>query len=113
MNDRNWRDFIGMQAPNAAQWFVVAVVVATVVVACAGCSTAPARVELRTVSVPVPIECQEPEPARPVMPTEQLVFGATVDQYAVASMAEIERREGYEGELRTALENCRKPIRPP
>lgn len=25
-------------------------------------------------------------------------------------MAEIERREGYEGELRTALENCRKDV---
>jgi hypothetical protein len=25
-------------------------------------------------------------------------------------MAEIERREGYEGELLAALENCRKPI---
>ncbi|RYE41961.1 MAG: hypothetical protein EOP24_34655 [Hyphomicrobiales bacterium] len=32
--------------------------------------------------------------------------------FARAAMAEIERREGYEGELLTALENCRAPIRP-
>lgn len=37
---------------------------------------------------------------------------ATLDQFAQAAMAEIERREGYEGELVTALENCRNPINP-
>lgn len=52
-------------------------------------------------------------PHRPVMPTESLGGAATtLDQFAQAAMAEIERREGYEVELRTALENCRKPISP-
>ncbi|RYF06334.1 MAG: hypothetical protein EOO31_10225 [Comamonadaceae bacterium] len=41
----------------------------------------------------------------PAMPTEALRLGATVDDFARAAMAEIERREGYEGELLTALEN--------
>jgi hypothetical protein len=41
-----------------------------------------------------------------------LRLGATVDDFARAAMAEIERREGYEGELLTALENCRAPIKP-
>lgn len=63
-------------------------------------------------NVPVPVECEEPVPARPVMPTERLATTATLDQFAQAAMAEIERREGYEGELLAALENCRKPINP-
>ena len=44
------------------------------------------------------------------MPTEALRPGATVDQYVQASAAEIERREGYEGLLRTALAACTAPI---
>lgn len=43
---------------------------------------------------------------------ETLRPGATVDDFARAAMAEVERREGYEGELLTALENCRAPIKP-
>lgn len=76
-----------------------------------GCGTAP-HVEIQRVAVPVPVECREPVPARPVMPTESLGAATTLDQFAQAAMAEIERREGYEVELRTALENCRKPIDP-
>lgn len=78
----------------------------------AGCKTAPQRIEIQRVSVPVPVECKEPVPVRPVMPTEGLEATATLDQFAQATTAEIERREGYEGELLAALENCRKPINP-
>ncbi len=46
------------------------------------------------------------------MPTEALRPGATVDQYAQASMAEIERREGYEVQLAAALAICTRPIKP-
>ena len=112
MNNQSWRDFIGMHAPDVAQWFGVVAILAAVLVACAGCTTAP-RVEIQRVNVPVPVECQEPVPERPVMPTESLASTATLDQFAQAAMAEIERREGYEGELLAALENCRKPINPP
>ena len=77
----------------------------------AGCATKK-HVETQRVAVPIPVQCQEPVPARPVMPTDSLGGGATLDQFAQAAMAEIERREGYEVELRTALENCRKPINP-
>ena len=77
-----------------------------------GCAaTAPVKHEVQRVNVPVPIECQEPEPERPQMPTAALKPGATVDQYVQASTAEIERREAYEIELRTALGNCRRPIK--
>lgn len=74
----------------------------------AGC-TAP-RVELQRVNVPVPVACQEPMPARPMMPTEGLRPPVTLDAFAAAAMAEIERREGWEIELLAALQACRAPI---
>lgn len=85
----------------------------TLIASCAlfaGCASK-THVEIQRVNVPVPVECKEPEPARPVMPTEGLEITATLDQFAQAAMAEIERREGYEGELLAALENCRKPVK--
>ena len=77
----------------------------------AGCGASVPRLEIQRVSVPVPVECKEPVPERPVMPTEALASTATLDQFTQAAMAEIERREGYEGELLAALENCRKPVK--
>nr|WP_284426612.1 hypothetical protein [Acidovorax sp. SUPP1855] len=55
--------------------------------------------------------CEEPVPDRLAMPTEALRPGATVDDFARAAMAANERREGYEGQLPTALTNCRAPIK--
>ncbi len=78
----------------------------------AGCATPAQHVEVQTVKVPIPVECKEPVPARPAMPTEALRLGTTVDAFAQAAMAEIERREGYEGQLLTALQACRAPINP-
>lgn len=74
----------------------------------AGCA-AP-RVEMQRVSVPVPVACQEPMPTRPVYPTESLRPPVSLDAFAAAAMAEIERREGWEAELVAALESCHKPI---
>lgn len=88
---------------------------AILIAACAllaGCATQN-RVVVQRVNVPIPVECKEPVPARPAMPTEALRLGATVDDFARAAMAEIERREGYEEELLTALESCRTPITSP
>lgn len=75
----------------------------------AGCASAP-RVELQRVNVPVPVECREPVPERPAMPTEALAPG--VDPFVLmrAALAEIDRREGYEMRLRTALEICTRPV---
>nr|WP_232533411.1 hypothetical protein [Delftia acidovorans] len=78
--------------------------------ALAGCQTAPTRVELQRVNVPVPVACDEPVPERPAMPTEQLRPGATVDQFTQAALAEIERREAYEIQLMAALMVCTRPI---
>ena len=84
------------------------------IAACAlsACGTSRNHVEIQRVNVAVPAECKEPVPARPVMPTEALRPGATVDQFAQAAMAEIERREGYEVQLVAALEVCTRSIDP-
>lgn len=80
------------------------------VCALSACSAARNHVEIQRVNVAVPVACQEKEPERPVMPTEALRQGATVDQYVQASAAEIERREGYEVQLRSALVACTAPV---
>lgn len=76
------------------------------------CSVTPPRVEIQRVNVAVPVPCQEPTPARPVMPTEALRPGATIDQFTQAAQAEIERREGYEVQLVAALAVCTQPLQP-
>lgn len=78
----------------------------------AGCGATAPRVEIQRVNVAVPVECKEPIPARPVMPTETLRPGADVDQFAQAAMAEIERREGYEVQLVAALVICTRSTKP-
>lgn len=84
---------------------------ATVIVALAGGLGACGMAPLQTVKVPVPVECDVQVPARPAMPTEGLSPGVDVDRFSAFAMAEIELREGYEGELRAALTECVKPAR--
>lgn len=86
----------------------------TFIAACAlsACGTRGNHVEIQRVNVAVPVACQEKEPERPVMPTEALKPGATVDQFTQAAQAEIERREGYEVQLVAALAICTRPIAP-
>lgn len=74
-----------------------------------GCQQPPKTVT-QQVKVAVPIACQEPEPQRPSMPTEHLAGDASVAAYVQAAAAEIERREGYEVLLRTALRNCKQLV---
>jgi uncharacterized lipoprotein YajG len=74
----------------------------------AGCAGAPV---VTTIRVPVPVACQETVPDRPAMPTEEFKAKPTLDQFAQASMAELERREGYEKKMRAALEGCTAPIK--
>jgi hypothetical protein len=81
-----------------------------VVLAClwlSGCDTLRNTVQIR---VPVPVACQEPEPERPVMPTEALRPGVDEFTFTISAQAEIEVREGFEGRLLTALRACRTPI---
>ena len=73
------------------------------------CGVAP----IQTVKVPVPVECNVEVPARPAMPTEALSPGVNLDRFSASALAEIELREGYEEELRTALGQCVAPLRAP
>jgi hypothetical protein len=70
----------------------------------AGCGTI--RTETQTVKVPVPVKCQQVEPVRPTMPTESLSVSDSEDTKVASALAEIDIREGYEGQLRTALRAC-------
>lgn len=79
--------------------------------ALAGCSSVP-RVEIREVKVPVPVECREPIPDRPSMPTEALADDADPFELLRAALAEIDRREGYEVRLLSALLICTVPLPP-
>lgn len=74
--------------------------------ALAGCSVRPA---LQPVKVAVPVECRASTPARPAMPTEALPPAPVLDAFVRAAAAEIELREGYEDQLRTALASCTAP----
>lgn len=67
-----------------------------------GCATRSA--EPMRVAVPVP--CAVQIPARPQMPTEGLRADASLDDFVAAAAAEIERREGYELQLRAAIDGC-------
>jgi type IV pilus biogenesis protein CpaD/CtpE len=87
---------------------VIAMAVATLLALLAGCTTPPTT----TVKVPIAVQCRETVPERPIMPTESFKVRPLIDEYVKASQAEIERREGYEGKLRAALEACTAPITP-
>ena len=70
----------------------------------AGCAT-----KQEPVRVAVPVPCRVAMPARPQMPTEALAPDVSLDDFVAAAAAEIERREGYELQLRAALEACQAP----
>ncbi len=79
-----------------------------VIAACAmlaGCGT-----QIQQVNVPVPVECRETVPGRPVMPTESLAPGVDPFVLTRAALAEIDRREGYEVKLLAALLACTAPL---
>lgn len=75
-------------------------------VACAGLVSSCGLAPVQTVKVPIPVACNAAEPARPAMPTEALSAGVDLDRFAAAALAEIELREGYEGELLAAVRAC-------
>ena len=75
--------------------------VALIALVLAGCASASPEI--------VYMACNEAEPDRPVMPTEQLSRdGVDLDIFAQSAIAEIERREGYEIKLVAALRNCKR-----
>ena len=63
--------------------------------------------------VPVPVECRETVPARPVMPADALAPGVSHRALLRVALAEIDRREGYEVQMRTASVACTAPAHEP
>lgn len=63
-----------------------------------------------TAGMPVPVECKEPVPERPIMPTETLLPGAAPFVVLRSALSEIDRRESYELRLRAALLACTAPL---
>lgn len=78
-----------------------------------GYSLAPTKERLVEIEVAVPVVCKVEVPVRPAMPTDALALDADVDTQSRAMRAEIELRGGYEDQLVTALEACRRPLKTP
>ena len=76
----------------------------------AGC---PATMQYARTNIPLPVECKEQVPDRPVMPTESLAPGAAAWELLRAALSEIDRREAYEIKLRAGLVACTTPIERP
>jgi hypothetical protein len=74
-----------------------------------GCKAIPGPTQ--TVSVAVPIVCQEAMPSKPIWPTDTLPYGSDVFVQNNAFKAEITLREGYEGKLEAALTACTSPLK--
>lgn len=89
---------------------LVSAALAAVLLSGVGCAQPPPRVEIQRVKIAVPVACNEPEPERPVMPTEHLAGDVDLDTWAKSVIAEIERREGYEKELVQALKSCKQKL---
>lgn len=101
----------GHEYPVVHTWLFTAVLAGCavfLVLLLTACAGAPVLTEVK---VPVPVACQEQVPDRPAMPTEGFTAKPALDQYVRAARAELERREGYEQQLRTALEACTAPIK--
>jgi hypothetical protein len=98
---RTWRDWL---------WDTLLVIVALFAmgIILSGCATTTAVLPARTA---IPVECKEPKPERPAMPTDNLQPDAPLDASVQAMQAEIALREGYEGQLVTALDACTAPIK--
>ena len=88
--------------------------IAMIVVAAYLLTACAASHNIQNVATAVPVECRETEPSRPAMPTETMACTAAtcLDEFVKAATAEIERREGYEIKLVTALRACIAPITP-
>lgn len=85
-------------------------IVAAILIAASLAMLSACGATVQTVKVAIPVACQTTEPSRPVMPTDMLMPGASLDRFAQAAIAEIERREGFELKLIAALRSCIEPL---
>jgi hypothetical protein len=90
--------------------FAIAILLLVAIGSLAGCGGTLPAVPARTA---IPVECKETIPSRPAMPTDNLTAASSLDSSVQAMQAEIVLREGYEGQLVTALKACTKPVNQP
>ena len=83
-----------------------AVVLAVALLAMVGCAVT--ANPTTTVEVPIGIPCDPPEVIAPTLPIDALDPEADTFEHVRALWASIERMEGYEIELRAAIDACRK-----
>lgn len=92
---------------------VLAFIVVLTLTLLAGCgATLPQLVEIK---VPLPIACQVAEPARPALAIDSMPPDLPIDVQARNLRADHDVRDGYESELRAALQACKAsvPATPP
>lgn len=99
-----------MTSKYSGKYFLSALTAWAALAVLMGCA---APQQYTRVHVPLPVECKEAEPQRPAMPTEALAPGAAPWVLLRAALAEIDRREAYEVELRTSLRICIAPVAQP
>ncbi len=78
-----------------------------------GCATVEPKepqVVYRTINIAIPVECMEEMPKEPEYKTQALPEGTELFIITRTALAELDARDGYEEELRTALANCKKPV---
>lgn len=78
------------------------VILLIVVMTLVGCATEPKNV-VHYITRP----CTENTPQRPTMSLDSYVWNG-LDGFVAAAIADICRREAYEAQLLTALENCKR-----
>lgn len=86
---------------------LLAALAAGAALALAGCA-APQQQGAQT---PIFTACAAAIPERPIMPTESLSQDATLDDFVKSTIAEIERREGYEQLLLQSLLFCNTGVK--
>ena len=73
----------------------------------AGCATAPQpTVTPVEVKVPVPVPCRITPPEKPAFAVDALPLGSGIWDQMAALRAERKQRQGYEGELESAIKAC-------
>lgn len=61
---------------------------------------------VREVHIPTPMPCDAQMPGKPAFAVDALPLGADIWTQTAALRAERKQRQGYEGELETALRRC-------
>lgn len=73
-----------------------------------GCVTSPPVIDVkdRIVEIPIPVPCKIRPIDEPTLPVDRLKKEDPLDTKLASALAELERREAYEKELKAAIKEC-------